>query len=75
LDIDSAEVITKWIVPRVVRDVRALQIVRDENIEFMAGDNFHRECVSVGPAVPETVLRDLIEAGIIRGYKRHAPPV
>jgi hypothetical protein len=71
----TVKAITKSVAPRVVRDVSALQIIQNDEVQFMAGDNFHRECVSVGPAVPESFLRALLAAGIIRGYKRQEPAV
>jgi len=55
---------------RIVRDIGAIQIEKGGRIEFVAADNFHRECVSVGRAVPEALLRELVEAGILRGYER-----
>lgn len=71
----TVQAITRSVAPRVVRDVSALQIIQNSEVQFMVGDNFHRECVSVGPAVPESFLRGLLSAGIIRGYKRHEPAV
>jgi len=38
-------------------------------VEFMAGDNFHRECVSVGQGVSVNFLQRLLEKGIIRTYE------
>jgi hypothetical protein len=62
--------ILKQILPegRFVHEIEAIQIEKDGQIEFIAGDNFHRECVSVGPAVPERLLHDLLDSGILRGY-------
>ncbi len=71
----TVQAITRSVAPRVVRDVSAIQIVQNLEIQFMVGDNFHRECVSVGPAIPESFLRDLLSAGIIRGYKPHRTAV
>ena len=53
---------------RIVHDVGAIQIEQDGEIQFMAGDNFHRECVSVGAGVPESLLKNLVEHGILRSY-------
>jgi hypothetical protein len=53
---------------RIVHDIGAIQIEQDGEIQFMAGDNFHRECVSVGAGVPESLLKSLVERGILRSY-------
>jgi len=54
---------------RIVRDIGSIQIEKGGRVEFVAADHFHRECVSVGRAVPEAFLRELVEAGVLRGYK------
>jgi hypothetical protein len=59
---------------RVVHDVGAIQIERDGEIQFMAADNFHRECVSVGAGVPESLLKSLVERGILRSYSPAKAP-
>jgi hypothetical protein len=48
--------------------IEAIQIESHGCIEFLAADGFHRECVSVGPAVRESFLRELTQQGIIRGF-------
>lgn len=53
---------------RIVHKVGAIQIEKDGDIQFLAGDNFHRESVSVGPAVPERLLRDLMASGVLWTY-------
>ena len=53
---------------RVLKKIAAIQIEKSGDVEFMAGDYFHRECVSVGPAVPEPFLQELVRRGLIRGY-------
>ena len=53
---------------RIVHDIGAIQIEQSGQIQFMAGDNFHRECVSVGAEVPEALLKSLVERGILRDY-------
>ena len=35
----------------IVAGVAAIQIERGGNVQFLAGDGFHRECISVGPLV------------------------
>jgi hypothetical protein len=52
----------------VSTEIEAIQIEKRGEIEFLAADGFHRECVSVGPAVPEALLRDLMEKGVIQGF-------
>lgn len=53
---------------RVVHKIGAIQIEKFGEIQFLAGDNFHRECVSVGPGVPEQLLKDLQASGVLRAY-------
>jgi hypothetical protein len=48
--------------------IEAIQIESQGSIEFLAADGFHRECVSVGPAVPKSFLRELTRRGVIRGF-------
>jgi hypothetical protein len=57
---------------RIVRDVGAIQIEQNGELQFVAADQFHRECVSVGHAVRESVLQELVTVGILRAYKTHA---
>lgn len=52
--------------------VGALQIERSGRVEFLAGDNFHRECVSVGPAIPALFLQELTQQGVIHGFYARA---
>jgi hypothetical protein len=54
---------------RIVHKIVAVQIEKKGKIEFLAGDNFHRECVSVGSGVPEELLQQLVRSGVLRGYK------
>jgi len=35
---------------------------------FLAGDSFHRECVSAMSPTPESLLQSLVEKGVIRSY-------
>ena len=37
---------------------------------FLAGDNFHRECVSVGKMVSIEFLETMVSKGIIRKYEK-----
>jgi hypothetical protein len=45
-----------------------VQIESEGEIAFAAYDNFSRDCVVVNAMVPTTVLDDLVEARILRGY-------
>src|ERR1700690_3543313 len=62
--------ILKEVLPegRIVHKIGAIQIERHGEIQFFAGDNFHRECVSVGQAVPVELLGDLVISGVLRAY-------
>ena len=49
-----------------------IQIEHAQQLVFLAGDNFHRECVSAFPPVPEQLLERLRIVGIIRSYTADA---
>jgi hypothetical protein len=53
------------------RDLRekfvAIQIVKNGEVQFLAGDNFHPECVSVGSDISSAVLTEWTQLGIISG--------
>lgn len=57
---------------RIIRDIAAIQIEQAGQVQFMAADHFHHECVSVGNAILEPLLQELVASGIIRGYETHA---
>ena len=52
----------------LVSGVEAIQVERGGSIEFLTGDGFDRECVSVGPSVPVPLLRALVTASVIGGF-------
>ena len=57
--------------PNVFSDMGALrevEITHAGTRVFLAGDNFHRECVSAMPPTPESFLDELVERGAIRSY-------
>jgi hypothetical protein len=54
---------------RFVHRVGAIQIQKAGELQLLVGDNFHRECVSSGPAIREEFLQDLARRGIIRSFK------
>ncbi len=67
---DTIKLILDEVLPegRIVQKVGAIQIEKDGEIVFIAGDNFHRECVSVGNGVPEQLLKEMVASGVLRGY-------
>jgi hypothetical protein len=71
LEPDTIKPILKQVLPegRIVHEIGAIQIEKNGKVEFVAADNFHRECVSVGSAVPEDFLKQLVQSGVLRGYK------
>jgi hypothetical protein len=75
LEIDTIKPILDQVLPegRIVKKIVAIQIEKSGQVEFMAGDNFHRECVSVGPAVKQSLLQELVARGIIRSYEPGKP--
>jgi hypothetical protein len=71
LEQDTIKHILDQILPggKCVSIISAIQIEKNGKIEFMAGDNFHRECVSVGHAIKTELLDEMISKGILRSYK------
>ncbi len=55
---------------RFLDDIAAIQIVRDEEVLFLAGDHFDSNCVSVGHSVPEEFLMELVQRGILKSYRK-----
>jgi hypothetical protein len=56
---------------RALQRVGAIQIQCGGKVEFLAGDNFHRECVSVGPGVTVELLKMLVGERVIAAYRTH----
>jgi len=54
---------------RFLTDIEAIQIVRNGEVLFLAGDYFDPECVSVGDSVPEIFLKDLVRRGALKSYR------
>ena len=54
---------------KFVSEILSIQIRVCNEIQFLAGDNFHNECISVGPAVPIEFLEMLKKKGIIRNFQ------
>jgi hypothetical protein len=55
---------------RFLDEIAAIQIVRDGEVLFLAGDHFDSECVSVGDSVPEDFLKDLVQRGVLKSYRK-----
>ena len=53
---------------RVVHKITHIQIQRNDAIQLLVGDNFHNECISVGPDVKLPFLESLKDAGIVRSF-------
>ncbi len=51
---------------RVVHKIEHIQIQKNGAIQLMVGDNFHNECISVGPEVSLELLSSLKGSGIVR---------
>jgi hypothetical protein len=50
----------------IVNRIVHIQVEKEGALQFAAYDNFHPECIAVGPAVPKTVLDDLLSKGVLR---------
>lgn len=51
--------------PELLNTIGAIQIFVDNQLEFLAGDNFHRECISfLETEKNEAVVKEIIEAGL-----------
>lgn len=57
---------------RVVHKIEHILIQKNGAIQLIVGDNFHNECVSVGPEVSLEFLSSLKESGIVRGMQTEA---
>lgn len=53
---------------KFINQIEHIQIEENGKLEFMAGDNFHDECISVGPNISEHFLKDLVAKGILQRY-------
>lgn len=57
---------------RLSEDIEHIQIQRDGHLQVLIGDNFHDECVSVGPSITIELLEGLKSQGIIKSYQTDA---
>jgi hypothetical protein len=48
--------------------IGAIQIQVGGEVQFLVGDNFHRECVSTGPLFRRDFLQNLVDRGVARGF-------
>ncbi|MEZ5324888.1 MAG: hypothetical protein R3F19_07485 [Verrucomicrobiales bacterium] len=53
----------------LVSDIIHIQISVSDRLEFGAYDQFHPDCVLAGPMVPEKLLSELQDSGIIRSFE------
>jgi len=75
LEPDTIKSLLDQLLPKgkCIYEITAILIEKNGKIEFMAGDNFHRECVSVGELVSTEFLNELVSKGILRSYKKAQP--
>jgi hypothetical protein len=57
---------------RLSDDIEHIQIQRNGQLQVLIGDNFHDECVSVGPSITIELLEGLKSQGIIKDYQTDA---
>ncbi|MGO8745563.1 MAG: hypothetical protein ACLQNE_06200 [Thermoguttaceae bacterium] len=50
----------------IVKRVIHIQIEKQGTLQFAAYDNFHPECIVVGPAVPKATLDELLSKRILK---------
>jgi hypothetical protein len=70
LDDSTIEEILKRVLPsnRFKKLINAIQIVRNDQIQFMTGDNFHHECISIHPEISVEFLERLRSQFIIKRF-------
>ena len=65
--------VEKAVVPRIAFSRNAgvvhVQIESRGEIAFAAYDQFHEQCVTAFPAVPETLLAELVEKRVLYSYE------
>ena len=71
LDNESLNQILEQILPdnRFIEKIEHIQIQKNGELQVLIGDNFHDECISVGPLVPVKLLEKLKNSGVIEGYQ------
>ena len=71
LEPSTREVLVRRVLPQIGihRRVCHVHIEKGGQLQLMAYDNFHPDCVTVGPQVPEDFLRDLVDQRILYSYE------
>ena len=67
----TREVLVRRVLPQIGihRRVLHVHIEKGGQLQLMAYDNFHPDCVAVGPQVPEAFLRILVDRRILYSYE------
>jgi hypothetical protein len=70
LEESTVDEILRRIIPanKFKKRIKAIQVVKGGAIQFMAGDNFHRECVSIHSDTPLEFLEHLRSEFIIKRF-------
>ena len=70
LEPTTRDILMRRVLPQIGirKHVFHVQIEKEGQLQLMAYDNFHPECVTVGPLVSEDLLRLLVEKHILRTY-------
>lgn len=71
LTTEAIKPILKQILPkgRVVHKIQEIKIQKNNELQFLSGDNFHNECISVGPLVKKAFIEELKDNGLIRSFQ------
>ncbi len=71
---ENIKAILKEIQPggKFVNEILEIEIRKNGEPQLLVGDNFHNECISVGPMVSLDLLSKLKEMGIIRKIQTNA---
>ena len=72
---ETKDVLLDQLIPddKFLKEIIAIQIEWDDKIEFMAGDYFHSECLSVGEGVSENFLSELVTKKILKEFVLASP--
>jgi len=70
LDDNTCDFILKKIIPQdlFLSEISAIQIIKNDKLQFLSGDNFHRECISVDASISDLFLNHLVNEGILESY-------
>jgi len=69
----NIKMILKEIQPggKFIQEIWEIRILKNNEIQLLIGDNFHNECISVGPQVSADFLSKLKNKRILRAFKTH----